>query len=90
MRLGLVVALCVISTAIGAGIDHYWDDAVLLLGPKQSESVQTTNPAPSQEKKVEVLGDRVRCDVRFTELGLPVSEYRSFFDKCVGSAASSD
>jgi hypothetical protein len=29
MRLGLVVALCAISAAIGAGIDHYWDDAVL-------------------------------------------------------------
>jgi hypothetical protein len=90
MRLGLVVALCAISAAIGAGIDHYWDDAVLLLRPKSSETVQTTNPPPSQEKKVEVLGDRVRCDVRFTELGLPDSEYRSFFDKCMGSAAPSD
>jgi hypothetical protein len=59
MRLGLVVALCVISAVIGAGIDHYWDDAVLLLGPKQSESVQTTNPAPSQEKKVEVSYVRI-------------------------------
>ena len=90
MRLGLVVALCVISAAIGAGIDHYWDDAILLLQPKQPETAQTTKPSPSQEKKVEVLGDRVRCDVRFTELGLPVSEYRSFFDKCMGSAAPSD
>jgi hypothetical protein len=90
MRLGLVVALCAISAAIGAGIDHYWDDAVLLIRPKPSETVETTKPPPSQEKKVEVLGDRVRCDVRFTELGLPVSEYRSFFDKCMGSAAPSD
>jgi hypothetical protein len=88
MRLGSVFALCAISATIGAGIDHYWDDAVLLLQPKQP-AVQTTTP-PSQEKKVEVLGDRVRCDVRFTELGLPVSEYRSFFDKCLGVAASSD
>ena len=89
MRASLVLALCVISAAIGAAIDHYWDDALDVLRPKQPENVQTTTP-PSQEKKVEVLGDRVRCDVRFTELGLPVSEYRSFFDKCVGSAAPSD
>jgi hypothetical protein len=46
--------------------------------------------AHPQEKKVEVLGDRVRCDVRFTDLGLPVEEYRSFFDRCVGKAAPSD
>jgi hypothetical protein len=89
MRPSLVLALCVISVGIGAAIDHYWDDLFLLLQAKQPENVQTTTP-PSQEKKVEVLGDRVRCDVRFTELGLPVSEYRSFFDKCLGVAASSD
>jgi hypothetical protein len=86
MRLGLVGALCAISAAIGAAIDHYWDDLRLLLQPKPSETVQTTTP-PSQEKKVEVLPDRVRGDVRFTELSLPVSEYRSFFDGCMGSAA---
>jgi hypothetical protein len=85
-----VLVLCVISAAIGAGIDHYWEDAVLLLRPKRSETVEMTKPSASEEKKVEVLGDRVRCDVRFTELGLPDSEYRSFFDKCVGSAAPSD
>jgi hypothetical protein len=90
MRLSLVLVLCVISAAIGAGIDHYWDDAVLLLRPKPSETVAATKPSALEEKNVEVLGDRVRCDVRFTELGLPVSEYRSFFDKCVGSAAPSD
>ena len=90
MRLGSVFALCVISAVIGAGIDHYWDDAVLLLQPKWPETTQMIKPSASEEKKVEVLGDRVRCDVRFTKLGLPVSEYRSFFDKCVGSAAPSD
>jgi hypothetical protein len=90
MRLGSVFALCVISFVIGAGIDHYWDDAVLLLKPKRPETTQMIKPSASEEKKVEVLGDRVRCDVRFTELGLPVSEYRSFFDKCVGGAAPSE
>ena len=59
-------------------------------GQADSETVQTIKPSASEKKKVEVLGDRVRCDVRFTELGLPVSEYRSFFDQCMGSAASSD
>jgi hypothetical protein len=90
MRLSLVLALCVISAAIGAAVDHYWTDAVLLLRPKQTPSAEPTTSPRSQEKKVEVLGDRVRCDVRFAELGLPVSEYRSFFDKCMGSAAPSD
>jgi hypothetical protein len=78
MRLGLVVALCAISAAIGAGIDHYWEDAVLLLRFKPSETVQTIKPSASEKKKVEVLGDRVRCDVRFTELGLPVSDTGRF------------
>jgi hypothetical protein len=90
MRLSLVLALCIISAAIGAGVDHYWTDAVLLLQPKQAKSAEPTTSAHPQEKKVEVLGDRVRCDVRFTDLGLPVEEYRSFFDRCVGKAAPSD
>jgi hypothetical protein len=90
MRLILVLPLCLISAATGAGINHYWTDAVLLLQPKQAQSAEPTRSAQPQEKKVEVLGDRVRCDVRFTELGLPVEEYRSFFDRCVGKAAPSD
>jgi hypothetical protein len=51
-------------------------------------------PAPTDQKpitpsglgKVEVLGNRVRCDNRYTELKIPESEYREFFDKCMGSA----
>ena len=86
MRFSLVFALCVISAAIGAGIDHYWDDLVLLLRRKP-ENVQTM-PTTLEKKDVEVLGDRVRCDVRFGELHLPDSEYRSFFDRCMGSTAA--
>jgi hypothetical protein len=56
---------------------------------KHVENVQTTTP-PSQEKKVEVVGDRVRCDVRFTELGFITLRIQVIFDKCVGSAAASD
>jgi hypothetical protein len=64
-----VLVLCVISAAIGAGIDHYWEDAVLLLRPKRSETVEMTKPSASEEKKVEVLGDRVRCDVSVYRTG---------------------
>jgi hypothetical protein len=100
MRLSLVLALCVISAAIGAGIDHYCEDAVSAASVQAFRNCadhkavcigeEAIKPSASEKKKVEVLGDRVRCDVRFTELGLPVSEYRSFFDKCMGSAAPSD
>jgi hypothetical protein len=64
MRLGLVLALCLVSAAIGAGIDHYWTSLGNLLPTKQSEAVQTA-PLPSEQNNAEVLGDRVRCDVRF-------------------------
>jgi hypothetical protein len=36
---------------------------------------------------VEVLGNRVRCDNRYQELKIPESEYREFFDKCMGYTA---
>jgi hypothetical protein len=36
-----VLALCVISAAIGAAIDHYWDEAFDMLRPKQTENVDT-------------------------------------------------
>jgi hypothetical protein len=55
----------------------------------RAEAIAGVDPA-SEEKNVEVLGDRVRCDVRYGELHLPESEYRSFFDKCMGSAARSE
>jgi hypothetical protein len=38
-------------------------------------------------KNVKVLGDRVRCDVRYQELKLPESEYRAFFKRCMGTPA---
>jgi hypothetical protein len=34
---------------------------------------------------VEVLGDRVRCDVRYQELKLPPAQYQAFKRKCMGS-----
>ena len=35
-------------------------------------------PADIENLAAEVLGDRVRCDVRYTELKIPESEYREF------------
>jgi hypothetical protein len=84
MRLGLVLALCLVSAAFGAGIDHYWTNLGNLLPTKETAAVQTASP-PSEPNKAEVLGDRVRCDVRFGELHLPDSAYRSFFDRCMGT-----
>jgi hypothetical protein len=31
-----------------------------------------------------VLGDRVRCDVRYQELKIPPDEYQSFKRRCMG------
>jgi hypothetical protein len=87
MRASSVLVACVISGALGAGIDHYWDDLVHLARSKM-QMTQTASPAVEQKKETEVLGDRVRCDVRFGELHLPDEEYRSFFDRCMGHAKS--
>ncbi|MET0537443.1 MAG: hypothetical protein ABWZ64_05730 [Xanthobacteraceae bacterium] len=91
MRVKTGLVLCLVSGALGAGIDHYWSDLVPLVAPYlqlKSTAVQTAVPASDQKKAEEVLGDRVRCDVRFGELHLPNDEYRSFFDRCMGTAQS--
>jgi hypothetical protein len=51
--------------------------------------VAQTNVPSLLSKNVEVLGNRVRCDVRYEELKLPESEYRVFFDRCMGTPAKS-
>ena len=94
MRAISIVALCIVSAAVGAGIDHYWNDLSSLAGldwgkPASSRranasETKPTTAAPSAAGKDEVLGDRVRCDVRYQELKLPESEYRAFFDHCLG------
>jgi hypothetical protein len=84
----LVIVLCIVSAALGAGIDHYWNDLTSLAAgdggkprPVAPES-RSTAAIPGRD---EVLGDRVRCDVRYQELKLQPSEYRAFFDHCMGS-----
>ena len=54
--------------------------------PRPKVAAQTSVPSVLP-KKVEVLGNRVRCDNRYQELKLPESEYRVFFDRCMGTPA---
>jgi hypothetical protein len=98
MRPVFVAVLCVISAAVGAGIDHYWDNLPWFAGTDigrlpsstgtNAPEAKPTTANPSGGGRDEVLGDRVRCDVRYQELKLPESEYRAFFDKCMGNTAS--
>jgi hypothetical protein len=98
MRFTSVVVLCGISAAVGAGIDHYWEQLSPLAGSYWSKmrslagsnALQTdqTTASRSGAGKVEVLGDRVRCDNRYIELKIPESEYRTFFDRCMGTAST--
>jgi hypothetical protein len=89
MRAISVVVLCGISAAVGAGIDHYWRKLRSFAGSNAPQTDQTT-ASRSGTGKVEVLGDRVRCDVRYTELKIPESEYRTFLDQCMGNTASTN
>jgi hypothetical protein len=92
MRPISVVVLCGISAAVGAGIDHYvagldWSK-LPLFARSDAPEIKPNTANHSGGGGVEVLGDRVRCDVRYQELKLPESEYRSFFDQCMGSTSS--
>src|SRR2546423_6644322 len=98
MRAISVVALCVISGAAGAGIERYlnklpsfaepyWNKLSSFVGKPHSAQTERKTGNPSGASGVEVLGDRVRCDVRYTELKLPEDQYRAFFDQCMGNTA---
>jgi hypothetical protein len=84
-------ALCIISAAFGAAIDHYLAGAIEQSGPhlERAVSPQGAVAAPS-EQNVEVLGDRVRCDFRYQELKIPATEYQSFKRKCMGDKWDGD
>jgi hypothetical protein len=95
MRAISVVALCIVSAAVGAGIDHYWNDLSSLAGldwakrassPRSNASeTKPTTADPWAAGRGEVLGDRVQCDVRYQELKLPESEYRASLHGVYGS-----
>ncbi len=80
-----VCALCVISAALGAAVDHYFAGAIEQGGPhlERAVSPKAAIAAPA-EMNVEVLGDRVKCDVRYQEMKIPASEYQSFKRTCTG------
>jgi hypothetical protein len=97
MRFRSAVVFCLISGAAGAAIDHYWEQLSPLADNywnklqsfTRSNVLQTgqKSTSPSGLGKVEVLGNRVRCDNRYQELKIPESEYRAFFDQCMGNTA---
>jgi hypothetical protein len=54
---------------------------------QQAVSPKAAVAAPA-EANIMVLGDRVRCDVRYQELKIPPDEYQSFKRKCMGEKYS--
>jgi hypothetical protein len=74
-----VCALCIISTAVGAGIE-----VAIEQGAPHLQQVVTPKAAVAAptDVNVEVLGDRVKCDVRYQELKIPPDDYQSFKRKC--------
>jgi hypothetical protein len=86
-----VCALCIISAAVGAGIDHYFGPVIEQARSHLERAVtpKAAFAAPA-EVNVEVLGDRVKCDFRYQELKIPPSEYQSFKRKCMGANWEND
>jgi hypothetical protein len=87
----VVCVLCIISAATGAAVDHYLAMAVEHGAPHLERAVtpKAAVAAPA-EMNVEVLGDRVRCDVRYEELKIPATGYQSFKRKCMGDKWDGD
>jgi len=89
-----VCALCIISTAVGAGIEPYFEKSIagLIEVIRGHHLQQAVTPkaavAASVKMNVEVLGDRVKCDVRYQELKIAADEYQSFKRKCMGNKYS--
>jgi hypothetical protein len=86
-----VCALCIISAATGAVVDRYLGPAIEsgvvgLIGASalQQAVSPTAAVAATPSMNVEVLGDRVRCDVRYQELKIPETDYQAFKRKCMG------
>jgi hypothetical protein len=83
-------ALCIISTAIGAGTEPYFEKSIeqgLSHRLQQAVTPKAAVAAPA-DAIAEVLGDRVKCDVRYQELKIPLDEYQSFKRHCMGEKYS--
>ena len=87
----VLCALGIVSAALGAAAETYVEAAIERGGPHLLRAVapQSAKAAPG-DTNVEVLGNRVRCDFRYTELKIPASEYQSFKRKCMGGKYSED
>ena len=90
-----VCALCIISTAIGAGIEPYFEKSIdqglteVIRGHHLQQAVTPKAAVAAPVKmNVDVLGDRIKCDVRYQELKIPADEYQSFKRKCMGDKYS--
>jgi hypothetical protein len=90
-----VSALCIISAAMGAGIEPYSEKSIdqgrteLIRGHPLQQAVdpKAAIAAPANVN-FDVLGERVKCDVRYQELKIPADEYQSFKRKCMGDKYS--
>jgi hypothetical protein len=67
-----VCAFCIVSAALGAAVDRYFGPAIesgvvgLIGAPALQQAVSPTAAvAATPSVNVEVLGGRVRCDVRY-------------------------
>jgi hypothetical protein len=93
----VVGVFCIISAALGAAVGNYLAGGIEHGGSHLGQAVapKPANAAPGDTNvdmlgDVEVLGDRVRCDVRYTELKIPPEAYQSFKRKCMGKNFSDD
>jgi len=77
MRVIYLAALCLVSGALGAGIDHYKEKLSPLARvwefAKSNASQLPQKTSALNPAHVEILGNRVRCDVRFQELKCPIA-----------------
>jgi hypothetical protein len=89
-----VCALC-ISAGIAGGVGYYLgatiEQGVVGLPPHLQQAVtpKAAIAAPA-DANVEVLRDRVRCDVRYQELKISPDNYQSFKRKCMGEKYDGD
>ena len=85
----VIGAACAICAAVAAGI-YYYSGAMIDQGGPQLERAESPKAAvaATADTNVEVLGDRVRCDVRYQELKIPPTEYQAFKRKCMGEKYS--
>ena len=83
-------ALCIISTAIGAGTEPYFEKSIeqgLSHRLQQAVGPEAAVAAPAKAN-FDGLGDRVKCDVRYQELKISADEYQLFKRKCMGEKYS--